>query len=152
MPSRAKGGATANEQMTCDMLKNATSTLRVIGTGPVDAVQFARLENGDHMSQAYSDPTRADDPHALPDVEVFHVGVREFVDAVEADDDTWMHQMAIDLDPSPFTNSLDRHYIDCSSLGGWYWWACFPGCMPDSDPIGPFQTEAEALEDAQDID
>lgn len=32
---------------------------------------------------------------------------------------------------------------------GWYWWACFPGCLPDSDPMGPFATEAEALADAQ---
>ena len=39
-----------------------------------------------------------------------------------------------------------------AGLPGWYWWpvrchAC--GYVPDSDPIGPFQTEAEALEDAQ---
>lgn len=62
--------------------------------------------------QAYSDPKRASDPHALPDVEVFrHYG---------------------------------RHGED-----GWYWWTCFPGCLPDSDPIGPFDTEAEALADAQ---
>lgn len=31
---------------------------------------------------------------------------------------------------------------------GWYWWACFPGCMPDGDPSGPFETEEEAIEDA----
>jgi hypothetical protein len=29
---------------------------------------------------------------------------------------------------------------------GWYYWACFPGCLPDSDPIGPFETEEEAIE------
>ena len=34
---------------------------------------------------------------------------------------------------------------------GWYWWACFPGCLPDSEfPNGPFATEAEAIADAQD--
>ena len=32
---------------------------------------------------------------------------------------------------------------------GWYWWACFPGCLPDSNPNGPFKTEEEALEDAR---
>ena len=31
---------------------------------------------------------------------------------------------------------------------GWYWWACFPGCLPDSDPSGPFETELEAMMDA----
>lgn len=28
---------------------------------------------------------------------------------------------------------------------GWYYWFCFPGCLPDSDPIGPFETEDEAI-------
>jgi hypothetical protein len=31
---------------------------------------------------------------------------------------------------------------------GWYWWPCFPGCLPDGDAVGPFQTEREAVEDA----
>jgi hypothetical protein len=30
---------------------------------------------------------------------------------------------------------------------GWYWWSCFPGCLPDGDPIGPFETEQEAMAD-----
>ena len=73
------------------------------------------------MTQQYFDPERADDPHALPDCEVFY-----------ADDLT-------DDDGEP--------------LGaGWYWWACFPGCLPDGDPCGPFATEAEALEDARDFE
>lgn len=32
---------------------------------------------------------------------------------------------------------------------GWYYWSCFPGCLPDSDPIGPFLTSADAYHDAQ---
>ena len=31
---------------------------------------------------------------------------------------------------------------------GWYWWACFPGCMPDSDPSGPYDTAEDAYVDA----
>jgi hypothetical protein len=23
---------------------------------------------------------------------------------------------------------------------GWYWWACFPGCLPDGEAVGPFAT------------
>ena len=75
--------------------------------------------------QAYSDPSREDDPHALPDVEVFY----RTATALSADG--W----------------LDG---DGDTMGeGWYWWSCFPGCMPDGDPVGPFPTEAEALSDAQ---
>ena len=32
---------------------------------------------------------------------------------------------------------------------GWYWHACFPGCLPDGEPTGPFETEQEAIDDAQ---
>ena len=32
---------------------------------------------------------------------------------------------------------------------GWYWWACFPGCLPDSDPTGPFDSRREAEMDAE---
>jgi len=81
------------------------------------------------MTQAYSDPTRADDPHALPNIEVFYMS-----DQFSAQDDI------------AFSHIVG--YADA----GWYWWACFPGCLPDGDPIGPFHTEADALADAQDID
>ena len=35
-----------------------------------------------------------------------------------------------------------------ASEASFYWQSCFPGCIPDSDAIGPFQSEAEAIEDA----
>ena len=32
------------------------------------------------------------------------------------------------------------------SVSGWYWWACFPGCLPDSEePEGPFDSIDEAI-------
>ena len=34
---------------------------------------------------------------------------------------------------------------------GWYWNACFPGCLPDGDPSGPFENEQEAIKDASDF-
>ena len=77
------------------------------------------------MTQYYFDPKRAADPHALPDCEVF------YLDADEAPEDP--------NEPGTFLPA------------GWYWWACFPGCLPDGDPFGPFETEAEALADAQDF-
>lgn len=73
--------------------------------------------------QAYFDPKRASDPYALPDCEVFYVEEGELGEA-------WG-----DDEPNP---------------AGWYWQACFPGCLPDGEPNGPFVTEAEALADAQD--
>lgn len=32
---------------------------------------------------------------------------------------------------------------------GWYWWACFAGCLPDSDAVGPFNSQIEAIRDAE---
>jgi hypothetical protein len=33
---------------------------------------------------------------------------------------------------------------------GWYWWTCLPGCLPDGEACGPFLTEQEARENAED--
>ncbi len=59
--------------------------------------------------QAYSDPARETDPYALPDVEVFKVPE--------------------EYDPE----SLDGTCF----FQGWYWWSCFPDCLPDGEPNGP---------------
>jgi len=77
------------------------------------------------MTQYYSDESRENSPYALPDVEVFYATEGELSDFANTDDD--------EVFPA-----------------GWYWWTCFPGCLPDSDPIGPFESEEEALADARD--
>jgi hypothetical protein len=74
------------------------------------------------VSQVYSDPSREADPHALPNVEVFYAKAGEWQD---------------------FETSERNE-------AGWYWWPCFPGCLPDGEPSGPFETEAEAIADARD--
>ena len=63
---------------------------------------------------------------AMPDdIEVFyHDGERT------SEDDCWA-----DSDGNPLP-------------AGWYYWTCLPGCMPEGDPIGPFETEELAEEDA----
>ena len=76
------------------------------------------------MAQEYFDPDREDDPYSLPDLEVFeHPGDYDLNDGNDGEHELY----------SP----------------GWYWWACFPGCLPDGDPIGPFETAEEALKDAR---
>lgn len=94
--------------------------------------------------QAYSDPDRATDPWSLPDVEVFFIGRSD----VTPDSVFWPEDET-DLDPD---EDIDRYSDIQLEFEGWYWWSCFPGCLPDSEPFGPFETEAEALADAQDID
>ncbi len=51
---------------------------------------------------------------------------------------------ALGHDPKPRLGEVKEAAED---LAGVYWWACFPGCLPDSDAFGPFDTEKAALED-----
>ncbi len=49
-----------------------------------------------------------------------------------------------------FVPSNRSHATDNDDLeAGWYWWACFPGCLPDGEPSGPFNSEREAILDAR---
>jgi hypothetical protein len=84
------------------------------------------------MTQAYSNPERENETYSLPDIEVF------YIDETEA-----------------ATNRKDvnqNHVADgILTQAGWYWWACFPGCLPDGEASGPFDTEEKALLDAQDL-
>lgn len=36
------------------------------------------------------------------------------------------------------------------TTAGWYWWPCQPGCLPDGDATGPFETSRDAYNDATD--
>ena len=47
-----------------------------------------------------------------------------------------------------YIETADDPGVDILPRAGWYWWACFPGCLPDGDPSGPFATSRDALEDA----
>ena len=70
------------------------------------------------MGQHYSDSRRANDPTALPNVETFYAKAGEFV-----------------------TEEGEPN------ASGWYYWFCLPGCLPDSEANGPFESEQEALAD-----
>ena len=76
----------------------------------------------------YSDPSRESDPKALPDVEVFSVSPLEAI---------YNRQNACHADEYTIFDA------------GWYYWYCMPGCLPDSEPFGPFETEAEAVTDCR---
>ena len=74
------------------------------------------------MTQIYSDPDRENSRWSLPDVEVFYAREGE------------LEMFNLPDEPSE---------------AGWYFWACFPGCLPEGDPIGPFKKELDAINGAQ---
>ena len=105
------------------------------------------------MSQHYSNPDHETDPYALPDIEVFQLTARE---VAERDDDMMFEYMKRHEFRLAAMNGrvrdamLDRMVEDEGITSGWFYWYCFPGCMPESDPMGPYASCAEALKAAQD--
>jgi len=81
------------------------------------------------MAQIYTDPTREMEPYALPNAEVFYFS---------------------QLEANYNLENLDHADEYTLTEAGWYWWSCFPGCLPDGEANGPYDTESEAIADAQD--
>ena len=102
--------------------------------------------------QAYSDNDREDDPHALPDIEVFELTARE---VAQGDEDLiWDYSKRYEHRLSNMNSKAHEAMIDAiveeeEIKGGWFYWFCFPGCLPDSGPIGPFESAKEAKREAQ---
>lgn len=102
--------------------------------------------------QAYSDPSRESDPHSLPDIEVFQLTATE---AAGQDEDavyefSKRHEFRLaHMNSRTREAMLEAMVAELGIKGGWFWWSCFPGCLPDSCANGPFDTKAEALADAQ---
>ena len=102
--------------------------------------------------QAYSNPKRESDPYALPDIEVFELTAAEIAETMA--DEIW-EAMKLPQFRLASMNSRDRDKLidyliaEHSIEGGWFWQACFPGCLPEGDPIGPFSSYKEALADAR---
>lgn len=77
------------------------------------------------MSQAYSNPKRENDPYALPDLEVwYHTHAKRERCALNAGHKAEMYGECIPDEEG-----------DCGG-SGWYYWSCFPGCLPNTDPFG----------------
>ena len=83
--------------------------------------------------------------------EFFFVPASDFLN----EDGTWMSDRLDEevTTPKPEEGEDSTEYdeeaqAEAASLEGWYYWTCFPGCLPDSDAVGPFETEEEAQADA----
>ena len=96
------------------------------------------------MSQHYSDPTREHDEHALPDVEVFPARYANCEECGEL-------LISPDLRTTQCAcHACNGRVTSCYADAAFFYWFCFPGCLPDSEAIGPFASRAEALADARD--
>jgi len=109
------------------------------------------------MAQHYSDPKRATGAYTLPDLEVWEDYITivrsqcgEFEVARESADARGFcpscERATCVLELVPDQSETGIQHTDRT---GWFYWFCFPGCMPDSSLYGPFASEREALDDAR---
>lgn len=94
------------------------------------------------MSRHYSDPLREANPWSLPDAEIFRWTEGEMRLCPQCgarhpfDEGLGCHECGAETDPSD---------------EGFYFWFCLPGCLPDSEPDGPYATEQAALDAAREL-
>ena len=102
------------------------------------------------MPYHYSRPSRESEPTALPDLEVWRDRIANVscscgeydVPARYAEDGMGC--------PSECGRTIAVDAIEPTKRFGWFYWFCFPGCLPEGDARGPFETEDAALADARD--
>lgn len=100
------------------------------------------------MSQYYSDPSRESDPHALPDVWVTQLTAEEI--AANMEDEIWQYRKRPEFKLASMNSRtrdkmLETMIAELEIEGGWCWYYCQPGCMPDSGPYGPFASHDAAV-------
>lgn len=102
--------------------------------------------------QFYSDPEREHDKWALPDCEVFELTARE---VAEQDEDMIYEYMKRHTFSLASMCSRDRDKMFDAMIeeegitGGWFYWYCFPGCMPEGSPMGPYASAQAAIDDCR---
>jgi DNA-directed RNA polymerase subunit RPC12/RpoP len=105
------------------------------------------------MAQFFSNPKRETAPYAMPDAEAWRAEVYRF--DCETCGDMLLHEGEVDA-------ATDG--VQCPSCQGnrgtlvrtgekkWWAWFCFPGCMPESEPFGPFDSEKQAIDYVRDLE
>ena len=103
------------------------------------------------MPQYYLNEADADDATTLPTVWVVQLTAHEYAETLE--EEGWKYSKRF---PLATMNSHEREKMfdvmveELDLKGGWMWCICFPGCLPESGFTGPFDSPAEALQDARD--
>jgi hypothetical protein len=104
------------------------------------------------MPYIYSNPARENDPYALPDIWITQLTAREVAeqqeDAIRDYARRPKYRLAF-MNARVMNALLDAMIEEEGITGGWGWYHCLPGCMPDSDWHGPFDSYDDAVTDAR---
>lgn len=102
----------------------------------------------------YTDPARESDTYAMPDARVYHLTARE---VAEMDDDLiheYMrkHQYRLASMSNRVRDAMFYAMVEDEGItGGWFFDYCLPGCLPDSQPFGPYESRDAAITAARDM-
>lgn len=111
--------------------------------------------------QAYSNPKKASDPWALPDLSIMEERVWAVTCRCGDSLIPWPQDLTHTVDPDTGEEITACYCPSCGKPApakpdgpnggrtGYFWSYCFPGCLPDSDWFGPFDTAEEALSNAR---
>jgi len=96
------------------------------------------------MTYAYSDPEREDNLYALPNIEIWSEPAR----TVGCRCGDYEIPLSFEEPVCPSCDG-DVEFTEIGTVDKCWFWFCFPGCLPDSNVFGPFDSEEEALEEAR---
>jgi hypothetical protein len=104
----------------------------------------------DHAEDVFEEWQEKHRAKKLAGIEIFEVTADEFL---EAGEETWLSARLAESVKDTLTGDYDQAEVDpateeaAKELAGFYWWSCQPGCLPDGEANGPFETREEAEED-----
>lgn len=98
--------------------------------------------------QFYSDPSRESEKWSLPDCQAFQMTAKEFAETMEDEIYNLMKRKEFRLasmSPRVREKMIETLIEENAVKGGWFFQFCFPGCLPEGDPVGPFATCDDAI-------
>jgi hypothetical protein len=104
----------------------------------------------DHAEEVFEEWQEKHRAKKLAGIEIFEVKADEFL---EAGEETWLSARLAEAVKESLGHDYDQAEVDpateeaAKELAGFYWWSCQPGCLPDGEANGPFETREEAEED-----
>ena len=100
----------------------------------------------------YVDQSRESDKYSLPDVEIWPDQVWIITCNRGCGEFEQSGQIVEAQSPDVYCPSCQYHSASGKKTEkvAWFYQYGFPGCMPDGDVTGPFETEENALENARD--
>lgn len=99
--------------------------------------------------QFYSGPSRENEKWSLPDCQAFQMTAEEVAETMQDEIYNLMKRKEFRLASinSRVREKMIETLIEENGIeGGWFYWYCFPGCLPEGGPVGPFATCDAAVE------